>query len=196
VADHRRDRRRAGRPGGDRGGGGNVTGRQTETTASSAGCFHANAHLRSCVRAGMLSWLSQRERAERVAFVLHDMFDVPFAEISPMVGRSEAAARQLASRARRQVHQAGYQVPTPARTWYYQAAAWGAVAPRTPGRSPGACARPGASVRYARISAGVSAPDPIPDRSSAVRPARAGPLRDWLDLTVGAARSRGWLAVR
>jgi len=49
--------------------------------------------------------------AERVAFVLHDMFDVPFAEISPMVGRSEAAARQLASRARRQIHQAGYRVP-------------------------------------------------------------------------------------
>jgi RNA polymerase sigma factor (sigma-70 family) len=49
--------------------------------------------------------------AERLAFVLHDMFDVPFGEIAPMVGRSEAAARQLASRARRQVRQAGYRVP-------------------------------------------------------------------------------------
>lgn len=49
--------------------------------------------------------------AERLAFVLHDMFDVPFSEIAPMVGRSEAAARQLASRARRQVRQAGYRVP-------------------------------------------------------------------------------------
>ncbi|HET9972418.1 MAG TPA: sigma-70 family RNA polymerase sigma factor [Streptosporangiaceae bacterium] len=49
--------------------------------------------------------------AERLAFVLHDMFDVPFGEIGPMVGRSEAAARQLASRARRQVHQAGYRAP-------------------------------------------------------------------------------------
>ena len=39
--------------------------------------------------------------AERVAFVLHDIFDVPFAEIAPIVGRSPAAARQLASRARR-----------------------------------------------------------------------------------------------
>jgi RNA polymerase sigma-70 factor (ECF subfamily) len=41
--------------------------------------------------------------AERVAFVLHDMFDLPFDEIGPIVGRSEAAARQLASRARRRV---------------------------------------------------------------------------------------------
>jgi RNA polymerase sigma factor (sigma-70 family) len=41
--------------------------------------------------------------AERLAFVLHDMFDVPFEEIAPIVGRSAAAARQLASRARRRV---------------------------------------------------------------------------------------------
>jgi hypothetical protein len=42
--------------------------------------------------------------AERLAFVLHDMFAVPFDEIAPIVGRSPAAARQLASRARRRVH--------------------------------------------------------------------------------------------
>jgi RNA polymerase sigma-70 factor (ECF subfamily) len=41
--------------------------------------------------------------AERLAFVLHDMFAVPFDEIGPIVGRSPAAARQLASRARRRV---------------------------------------------------------------------------------------------
>src|SRR5215204_2594211 len=41
--------------------------------------------------------------AERLVFVLHDMFDVPFDEIAPIVGRSPAAARQLASRARRRV---------------------------------------------------------------------------------------------
>src|SRR5207237_3922217 len=45
--------------------------------------------------------------AERVAFVLHDMFDLPFDEIAPIVGRSPAAARQLASRARRRVQGAG-----------------------------------------------------------------------------------------
>ncbi len=41
--------------------------------------------------------------AERVAFVLHDVFGVPFDEIAPIVGRSVIAARQLASRARRRV---------------------------------------------------------------------------------------------
>jgi RNA polymerase sigma factor (sigma-70 family) len=41
--------------------------------------------------------------AERLAFVLHDMFAVPFDDIAPVVGRSPAAARQLASRARRRV---------------------------------------------------------------------------------------------
>ena len=49
--------------------------------------------------------------AERVAFVLHDMFDLPFDEIAPMVGRTPAAARQLASRARRRVQ--GIEVADP-----------------------------------------------------------------------------------
>jgi RNA polymerase sigma factor (sigma-70 family) len=43
--------------------------------------------------------------AERVAFVLHDIFAMPFEEIAPIVGRSPAAARQLASRARRHVQE-------------------------------------------------------------------------------------------
>ncbi|NIK59922.1 sigma-70 family RNA polymerase sigma factor [Kribbella shirazensis] len=41
--------------------------------------------------------------AERLAFVLHDLFAVPFEEIAPIIGRSPAAARQIASRARRRV---------------------------------------------------------------------------------------------
>jgi RNA polymerase sigma factor (sigma-70 family) len=49
--------------------------------------------------------------AERVAFVLHDAFGVPFSEIGQLVGRSEQAARQLASRARRQVREAGPNTP-------------------------------------------------------------------------------------
>jgi RNA polymerase sigma factor (sigma-70 family) len=48
--------------------------------------------------------------AERLAFVLHDMFDLPFEAIAPMVGRTPATARQLASRARRRVRGA---VPPP-----------------------------------------------------------------------------------
>jgi RNA polymerase sigma factor (sigma-70 family) len=49
--------------------------------------------------------------AERVAFVLHDVFGVPFSEVGKLVGRSEQAARQLASRARRQVREAGPSTP-------------------------------------------------------------------------------------
>jgi RNA polymerase sigma factor (sigma-70 family) len=49
--------------------------------------------------------------AERVAFVLHDLFAVPFEEIAPIVGRSPTAARQLASRARRRVHGASVADP-------------------------------------------------------------------------------------
>jgi RNA polymerase sigma-70 factor (ECF subfamily) len=51
--------------------------------------------------------------AERLAFVLHDMFDLPFDEIAPMVGRSPEAARQLASRARRRVKGADVPAPDP-----------------------------------------------------------------------------------
>jgi RNA polymerase sigma-70 factor (ECF subfamily) len=49
--------------------------------------------------------------AERLAFVLHDMFGLPFDEIAPMVGRPPATARKLASRARHRVR--GADVPTP-----------------------------------------------------------------------------------
>jgi RNA polymerase sigma-70 factor (ECF subfamily) len=45
--------------------------------------------------------------AERLAFVLHDLFAVPFDEIAPIVGRTPAAARQLASRARRRIQAPG-----------------------------------------------------------------------------------------
>jgi len=51
--------------------------------------------------------------AERLAFVLHDLFDLPFDQIAPLVGRSPATARQLASRARRRVRGADVQAPDP-----------------------------------------------------------------------------------
>jgi RNA polymerase sigma factor (sigma-70 family) len=51
----------------------------------------------------LLAVLDALNPAERVAFVLHDVFGMPFDEIAPIVGRSPAAARQLASRARRRV---------------------------------------------------------------------------------------------
>jgi RNA polymerase sigma factor (sigma-70 family) len=51
--------------------------------------------------------------AERLAFVLHDMFELPFEEIACLVGRTPTAARQLASRARRRVKGAEIPVPDP-----------------------------------------------------------------------------------
>jgi RNA polymerase sigma-70 factor (ECF subfamily) len=61
------------------------------------------ALLGDSVGLAMLVVLDALAPAERVAFVLHDVFGVPFDEIAPIVGRSPAAARQLASRARRRV---------------------------------------------------------------------------------------------
>jgi RNA polymerase sigma-70 factor (ECF subfamily) len=61
------------------------------------------ALLADSVGLALLVVLDALSPAERLAFVLHDMFDLPFEEIAPMVGRSPAAARQLASRARRRV---------------------------------------------------------------------------------------------
>jgi RNA polymerase sigma-70 factor (ECF subfamily) len=61
------------------------------------------AEMADSVGLALLVVLEALAPAERIAFVLHDMFDLPFDEIAPIVGRSEAAARQLASRARRRV---------------------------------------------------------------------------------------------
>jgi RNA polymerase sigma factor (sigma-70 family) len=59
--------------------------------------------LADSVGLALLVVLETLAPAERLAFVLHDIFAVPFEEIAPMVGRTPAAARQLASRARRRV---------------------------------------------------------------------------------------------
>src|ERR671939_364893 len=61
------------------------------------------ALLADSVGLALLVVLETLTPAERLAFVLHDMFAVPFDEIAPIVGRSPDAARQLASRARRRV---------------------------------------------------------------------------------------------
>ena len=62
-----------------------------------------DALLADSVGLSLLVVLETLNPAERLAFVLHDMFAVPFDEIAPIVGRSPAATRQLASRARRRV---------------------------------------------------------------------------------------------
>ena len=61
------------------------------------------ALLADSVGLALLVVLDRLTPAERLAFVLHDMFAVPFEEIAPIVGRSVEATRQLASRARRRV---------------------------------------------------------------------------------------------
>ena len=61
------------------------------------------AVLADSVGLALLVVLDALTPAERLAFVLHDMFAVPFDDIAPIVGRSPTAARQLASRARRRV---------------------------------------------------------------------------------------------
>lgn len=70
------------------------------------------ALLADSVGLALLVVLDTLTPAERLAFVLHDMFDLPFEEIAPLVGRSTAAARKLASRARRRVR--GAVVPSDA----------------------------------------------------------------------------------
>ena len=62
------------------------------------------ALLADSVGLALLVVLETLSPAERLAFVLHDMFAVPFDEIAPIVDRSPEAARQLASRARRRIH--------------------------------------------------------------------------------------------
>ena len=69
------------------------------------------ALLADSVGLALLVVLDALAPAERLAFVLHDMFELPFDEIAPMVGRSPTAARQLASRARRRV--SGAEIPDP-----------------------------------------------------------------------------------
>lgn len=61
------------------------------------------ARMADSVGLALLVVLQALAPAERVAFVLHDLFGLPFDEIAPIVGRTPVAARQLASRARRRV---------------------------------------------------------------------------------------------
>ena len=66
-----------------------------------------DARTADAVGVALMVVLDRLAPAERVAFVLHDLFDVPFDDIARIVNRSPVAARQLASRARRRVQGAG-----------------------------------------------------------------------------------------
>ncbi|MGD3108978.1 sigma-70 family RNA polymerase sigma factor [Streptomyces sp. YGL11-2] len=71
------------------------------------------ALLADAVGLALLVVLERLTPAERLAFVLHDMFDLPFGEIAHIVDRTPTAARKLASRARRRVN--GAELPRPDR---------------------------------------------------------------------------------
>lgn len=73
------------------------------TTADAAVDPEHATLLADSVGVALLVVLDSLQPAERLAFVLHDMFDVPFDEIAPIVDRTPAATRQLASRARRRL---------------------------------------------------------------------------------------------
>ncbi len=74
-----------------------------EPIADSKSDPEQEALLADSVGVALLVVLDTLSPAERVAFVLHDVFDLPFDEIAPIVDRTPDAARQLASRARRRV---------------------------------------------------------------------------------------------
>ena len=73
------------------------------TDPTESGSPEREAELADSVGLAMLVVLETLSPAERVAFVLHDTFGLPFEEIAPILDRSEVATRQLASRARRRI---------------------------------------------------------------------------------------------
>ena len=91
-----------------------------ETTAASAGGRtdpQQDVLLADEIGLALLVVLDRLTPAERIAFVLHDVFAVPFAEIGAVVGRTPAAARKLASRARTRVRGAAVPDADLARRW-------------------------------------------------------------------------------
>lgn len=75
----------------------------SDVQAVAQGDLEQEAMLSDSVGLALLVVLETLAPAERIVFVLHDMFDLTFEEIAPIVGRSAVAARQLGRRARRRV---------------------------------------------------------------------------------------------
>ncbi|GAB2893879.1 sigma-70 family RNA polymerase sigma factor [Streptomyces mayteni] len=91
-----------------------LEGAPTGVAAGAAGADPEHEALRAdSVGLALLVVLDTLSPAERLAFVLHDLFGVSFDEIAPIVDRTPAAARQLASRARRRVRSAPDGAPAP-----------------------------------------------------------------------------------
>jgi RNA polymerase sigma factor (sigma-70 family) len=83
-----------------------------ESSANAASDPEQEALVADSVGLALLIVLDKLAPAERVAFVLHDLFAVPFEEIAPIVGRTPTATRKLASRTRKRVHGASAVPPT------------------------------------------------------------------------------------
>jgi RNA polymerase sigma factor (sigma-70 family) len=83
------------------------------TDAPSGSTPETEVGLAEAIGPALLVVLDMLAPQERVAFVLHDMFDLSFEEIAPIVDRTPAATRQLASRARRRVHGVAAPAPRP-----------------------------------------------------------------------------------
>jgi len=82
-------------------------------TAEGEGQPEEHVLLADSIGMALLVVLDTLTPAERLAFVLHDVFELPFEEIAPMVDRTPVAARQLASRARRRMRGADLRPPDP-----------------------------------------------------------------------------------
>ena len=142
------------------------------------------ALLADSVGLALLVVLETLAPAERLAFVLHDMFAVPFDEVAPIVGRSPTATRQLASRARRRV-QGAAAVPDPDLPLqrevvdaFFAAARGGdfealvaVLDPDVVLRSDGGAARPGASVMVRGAQAVAERALTFAQPAASVRPA-------------------------
>ena len=123
------------------------------------------AVLADSVGAALLVVLDTLAPAERLAFVLHDLFAMPFDEIGTVLGRSPAAARQLASRARRRVQGVGSDEPDDA-----AAEEGGAAAPaRSADVAGGAAGRADSAARQAAAGGADGPPtDPVGRRREVV----------------------------
>ncbi|GAA2471965.1 sigma-70 family RNA polymerase sigma factor [Terrabacter carboxydivorans] len=89
---------------------------ETGPTGNHAPDPASEAELADSIGLALLVVLDTLAPAERLAFVLHDLFGMPFEQIADIVDRSPAATRQLASRARRRVRSADAAETSPART--------------------------------------------------------------------------------
>ena len=150
-----------------------VTGQPVAEPANGTDPEH-EAVLANSVGLALLVVLDTLTPAERLAFVLHDMFAVPFEEIAPIVERSPVATRQLASRARRRVQEArseATRTPNGSRARSRGGGRWS-----TPSWPPRGKAT---STRCSRCSTRTSCCGPTPPRRRWARTAPMPPPRGW-----------------